>query len=188
MNPGASCGTIVGVQEPSFRADLYQGTAPNYDKFRLGYPEVLLADLLEQAQIGGAARLVDLACGTGQVTFGLHSCFADVWAVDQEEETVTFGRAKARERGAGNITWITRSAEDLEVDAGSVDLVTIGNAFHRLRRRQVAALAYQWLRPGGCLANLWSDAPWTGSAPWQRQPSGPRRPHSAPIWPTGCSG
>lgn len=155
------------MQEPRFRADLYTGTAEYYDEFRLGYPRSLLHGLLRRARIGSGARLLDLACGTGQVAFGLHSRFADVWAVDQEEEAVAFGRAKAAQRGVRNITWVTGRAEDVDLDV-PVDLVTIGNAFHRLRRRQVAAAAYRWLRPGGCLALLWSDPPWAGQAAWQK--------------------
>jgi SAM-dependent methyltransferase len=56
--------------EPEFRADLYRGTAPFYDAFRIPYPQDLLDDLRVRAQVTGAGRLLDLACGTGQIAFG----------------------------------------------------------------------------------------------------------------------
>jgi hypothetical protein len=46
--------------------------------------------------------------------------------------------------------------------------LTVGNAFHRLRRERVAANTFRWLRPDGCLALLWADSPWTGEQAWQK--------------------
>ena len=53
--------------DPEFRADLYRGTARFYDEFRVAYPHHLLDDLRVRARITGAGRLLDLACGTGQI-------------------------------------------------------------------------------------------------------------------------
>jgi SAM-dependent methyltransferase len=153
--------------EPEFRADLYRGTAPFYDAFRIPYPQDLLDDLRVRAQVTGAGRLLDLACGTGQIAFGLGRNFAEVWAVDQEPESIALGRAKALGLGIANIRWIAGRAEDVAAD-GYFELVAIGNAFHRLQRQIVAESAFRWLAPGGHLALLWSDGPWTGPAAWQR--------------------
>jgi SAM-dependent methyltransferase len=62
---------------PRFRSDLYRGTARFYDEFRPAYPDPLFDDLRRRARITGAGRLLDLACGTGQITFGLCSDFAE---------------------------------------------------------------------------------------------------------------
>jgi ubiquinone/menaquinone biosynthesis C-methylase UbiE len=152
---------------PEFRSDLYRGTARFYDEFRVAYPQALLDDLRVRARITGAGRLLDLACGTGQITFGLASDFVEVWAVDQEPEAVELARAKARRHGVDNVRWIVGRAEDVDADV-SFELVAIGNAFHRLQRRAIAASAMRWLVPGGHLALLWSSAPWDGSREWQR--------------------
>ncbi|MCX5051255.1 MULTISPECIES: hypothetical protein [unclassified Streptomyces] len=50
----------------------------------------------------------------------------------------------------------------------AVDVIAIGNAFHRLPRSRVAARAYRWLRPGGRPALVWSQSPRRGELPWQR--------------------
>lgn len=153
--------------EPRFRADLYRGTARFYDAFRVPYPRPLLDDLRVRAQITGAGRLLDLACGTGQVTFGLGRHFVEVWAVDQEPEAIAFAHAKALGLGIRNVRWMAGRAEDVAAD-GYFELVAIGNAFHRLERRMVAESAFRWIAPGGHLALLWSDSPWSGPAAWQR--------------------
>jgi len=153
--------------QPAFRTDLYRGTASFYDRFRLPYPAALIADLCARASVDGAGRLLDVACGPGTVTFALSDHFAEVWAVDQEAETVDFAAARAKDRGVRNVRWIAGRAED--VDPGEVfDLVTIGTAFHRLDRPRVAALAMQWLRAGGYLALLWSDTALNGAVQWQQ--------------------
>jgi ubiquinone/menaquinone biosynthesis C-methylase UbiE len=153
--------------DPEFRADLYRGTARFYDEFRVAYPDRLLDDLRVRARITGTGRLLDLACGTGQITFGLGSSFAEVWAVDQEPEAVAFARTKALTHGVDNVRWIAGRAEDIDADR-YFELVAIGNAFHRLPRRIVAESAMRWLAPGGHLALLWSNSPWDGSLAWQK--------------------
>ena len=152
---------------PAFRTDLYRGTASYYDRFRLPYPRELVDDLCRRAAASGG-RLLDLACGPGTVTFALSDRFDEVWAVDQEPETVAFGARKAAEMGVENVRWITGRAEDVVPDE-TFDLVTIGTAFHRLDRERVAGRAMQWLRPGGHLALLWSATPLGGTEPWQER-------------------
>jgi predicted TPR repeat methyltransferase len=48
-----------------FGTDLYRGSAGYYDRYRLPYPEAMLADLIMRAEVSGRGRLLDLACGTG---------------------------------------------------------------------------------------------------------------------------
>jgi SAM-dependent methyltransferase len=151
-----------------FRRDLYQGTARHYDRFRIPYPQALIDDLLERSGANGLGWLLDLACGTGQISFALHGRFAEVWAADQEPDMTAVVREKAGAAGIGNIRVLTSAAEDLSAPEESFDLVAIGNAFHRLPREAVAAKVFRLLRPGGFLALLWSRGPWDGEAPWQR--------------------
>jgi ubiquinone/menaquinone biosynthesis C-methylase UbiE len=151
---------------PQFRSDLYQGTADYYARYRVPYPAELMEDLVIRAGLSGTGRLLDLACGPGRVTFALADHFADVLAVDQEEESAIYGRARASERGITHIRWQSARAEDLDV-AGTFELVTVGDGFHRLDRRRVAVLATEWLQPGGHIALLWTSMPWQGPAPWQ---------------------
>jgi hypothetical protein len=63
---------------------------------------------------------------------------------------------------------ITSGVEELSIDPASFELITIGNAFHRLRRDQLARRTFEWLGPGGHLALCWSDSPWAGHADWQK--------------------
>ncbi|MFF0000107.1 class I SAM-dependent methyltransferase [Streptomyces avermitilis] len=129
----------------------------------------MIADLAHRAAPSGRGRLLDLACGTGQLAFPLRGWFADVWAVDAEPEMTEMVRAKAIATGAAaRVRAVTAGAEDLHSEPGAFELIVIGNAFHRLRRDPVAQRAFAWLEPGGCLALCWSTGPWTGPRDWQR--------------------
>jgi SAM-dependent methyltransferase len=156
------------VAGPVFRRDLYRGTARDYDRFRVPYPPGLIADLADRAGADGTGKLLDLACGTGQLSFALRARFAAVWAVDQEPEMIAVVREKAAAAGLDQLRALACAAEDLAAPTASFDLVAIGNAFHRLPRETVAARAFRWLRPGRFLALVWGDSPWAGEEPWQR--------------------
>ena len=153
---------------PEFRPDLYRGTAEYYDRYRPRYPDALFADLRARVPISRQGRLLDLACGPGTVAFPLADAFAEVVAVDQEPDFVAFVRAKADRLDLTHVQTLEGRAEDV-VLAPSFELITIGNAFHRLDRPLVAARCVEWLEPGGCVALLWASSQWGDVVrPWQQ--------------------
>jgi SAM-dependent methyltransferase len=151
-----------------FAADLYRGTAAHYDRYRLPYPAALTEDLARGAGVSGRGRLLDLACGTGQLAFLLRRRFRAVWAVDAEPDTTELVRAKAAAAGDAAIRAVTSRAETLRAEPAYFELAVIGNAFHRLDRGRVAGRIAGWLEPGGHLALCWSSSPWAGPHDWQR--------------------
>jgi SAM-dependent methyltransferase len=149
-----------------YRKDLYEGTADYYDRFRPRYPAALVDHLRAHVPLKGTGRLLDLACGTGHLAFALVGDGAEIWAVDQETGSIEFARRKALRLGATHIRWIAAAAEDVALK-GAFDLVTIGNAFHRLDRDVVARRLVPHLRDGGCVALVWGGTPWRGTQAWQ---------------------
>jgi SAM-dependent methyltransferase len=154
--------------ELRFAADLYRGTAGYYDRYRLPYPEVMITELVRRAEVSEYGRLLDLACGTGQLTFPLRRWFCEVWAVDSEPDMVEVVRAKAAAGGAGDVRPVVSRAESLGAEPDYFELAVIGNAFHRLDRDVVAGRILGWLKPGGYLALCWSSGPSAGEEDWQR--------------------
>ncbi len=144
----------------------FAGTAAAYLRHRVPYPVVLLKDLLDRVQ--GRERLLDLACGPGRLALPLAAAFTKVWAVDREPEMVEAGRGEADRLGIANMTWRTGRAEDFDAPPASFDLIVIGEAFHRLDQRVVAARCAGWLKRGGCLAILGGVGILGGQEPWQR--------------------
>jgi SAM-dependent methyltransferase len=151
----------------AFSTGLYAGTADDYDRFRLPYPQVMLDDMLGRIKPSGSGRLLDLACGTGQLTFAIARFFGDVWAVDQEADMVEKVRQKSAATGS-RVRAVVSTAEALIAPDDGFELVIAGNAFHRLQRDVVAGNIMRWLRAGGYAALFWSNAPWSGGSPWQQ--------------------
>ena len=152
----------------NLRADAFAGTARDYLRFRPPYPSALLDDLCRRAGVTGSGRLLDLGCGPGRVALPLARRFRDVVAVDQEPEMIDVGREEAARLAVGNITWVVGRAEDVAEPAGSVELVTMGESFHRLDGPLILGKIRGWLRPGGCVAVLGCRNVWGGTEPWQR--------------------
>jgi ubiquinone/menaquinone biosynthesis C-methylase UbiE len=116
----------------NFQAGAFAGTAEAYFRYRPPYPKALLASLVTQAHLPGSAVLLDLACGPGRVTLDLAASFEHVHAIDLEIEMIEVGRREAARRGVRNVEWRVGRAEEVSIAAESVDLITIGEAFHRL--------------------------------------------------------
>lgn len=152
-----------------FAPGLYRGTAAYYDRYRLPYPDAMITDLVERARPSGRGRLLDLACGTGQLAFPLAPWFSEVWAVDSEPEMIDRLQVKAASFGpdGAKVKGTVGVAEELGTRRGFFELAVIGNAFHRLTRERVARRAYEWLPAGGHLALCWTFMPWEGFSEWQ---------------------
>ena len=96
-----------------FDPNLYRGTAQDYERFRVPYPQAMIDEVLDRAQASGEGRLMDLACGTGQIAFAVASRFAEVWAVDQEPDMIEAVRGKAQAAGTTHVRTIISTAESL---------------------------------------------------------------------------
>ena len=146
----------------------FSGTAAYYARYRPPYPADFLRHLRACARTTGRGALLDLACGPGRVAIPLAPHFVSVLAVDVEAEMIDVGQQKATIRGAANIEWRVARAEDLQLPSGSRELITIGEAFHRLDQPRILQRSVDWLRPGGSLATLAGESVWRGREPWKR--------------------
>ena len=154
------------MAELRYDKDLFKSTAQYYDRFRPPYPAELLDDLRARVPLGATSRLLDLACGTGQIAFALAADVGEVWAVDQEPEMIAFAAAQG---GA-----------DLEV--ANVPAVATAGRDHAARRTLRPGCNRQCVPPTrsrrgceppapyisdhGCVALLWTGTPWLGEG-WQ---------------------
>jgi SAM-dependent methyltransferase len=146
----------------------FAGTARYYASYRPPYPDELLSRLRLAAGTTGNGVLLDLACGPGRIAIPMAPHFRSVLAVDVEPEMIAVGELSATRCGATNIDWRVTRAEQLEFSPASVELVTIGEAFHRLDQSRVLELVRDWLVTGGFLATLGGEPVWSGSEPWKR--------------------
>lgn len=167
MSAIATDGRPTGPHDPGFDPDLFKGTACYYARYRVPYPQDLLDDLLQRARISGDGRLLDLACGPGRAAIALAPHFSEVWAVDQEAEMIAAGRKEASRAQVANLRWLITAAEDVEAPDAYFELISIGEAFHRLNQSLIAQRALSWLKPGGHLATMGCFGVTSGKEAWQ---------------------
>jgi SAM-dependent methyltransferase len=146
----------------------FQGTAPYYARY-VTYPSALFTLLERECALDGHGRLLDLGCGTGQLTIPLAPRFAEAVGVDLEPEMVREAERAARQAGIDTIQWICGAAEALPSSLGSFRLVTIGVAFHWMDRAKVLDLLYEMLDDDGAVAmvqHAGRETSWSGPDPW----------------------
>jgi len=154
--------------KPNYPIDAFAGTADYYSLFRVPYPQILIDNLIEQVKPPQNGILLDIACGPGRLTFPLASYFNKVIAIDIDPGMIAVGKDEAKNNGFNNIEWITGRAEELEIEMNSVDLMTMGDAFHRLDQSLILDLANKWLKPGGHAAIVGMYAIWRGNKDWHK--------------------
>ena len=150
----AGLGTGLAELSAGWQRRVWSRRAANWHR----HPPTGLAGVTS-AVIGAAAvrpgeAVVDLGCGTGQVSIPLALRGAEVLAVDVSPAMTDLLRAEARSRGLTSLTVVTLPAEWLVLPPASVDLVVTSYALHHVRDADKARLvraAYCWLRPGGRL-------------------------------------
>lgn len=152
----------------NFSANAFAGTATYYVRYRVPYPDRLLRDLVARSGASAEGRLLDIACGPARVALALASSFREIWAIDLEPEMIEAGKDEAARRGVKNLRLMIGRAEDLEAPPASFELITIGEAFHRLDQKDVAAKSLQLLKPGRCLASMGCYSILSAREPWQK--------------------
>src|SRR4030095_8624232 len=158
----------VQYLKPDFSPDAFEGTADYYSRYRIPYPKVLFKDLVKHITLSPQSRLLDLASGPGRVAIHLAPFFSIVLANDLDMEMSAVGRRDAEKNQVYNIDWLIGRAEELKIEPGSIDLITIGEAFHRLDQSLILDLAQLWLKPGACIAIIGMYSIWQGNEAWHK--------------------
>ena len=99
-------------------------------------------------------QVVDLGCGTGQISLPLAARGCEVLAVDISPDMIAHLRSQVERRSPGQLDCLALPIEKLTLPPGSVDLVVSSYALHHLRDADKARLIASisgWLRPGGQL-------------------------------------
>lgn len=107
-----------------------------YEKYRLPYARDMVGDLLDLT--GGAAVVADIGAGTGQLARLFAPRCAQVYAVEPDSAMRTVAAGVSKDYP--NIHIINAFAEQTTLPDSSVDLIVIGNAFHRFKADAITEL------------------------------------------------
>jgi len=116
--------------------------------------EKVTAAVVAAARVQPGDRVIDLGCGSGQVSLELAERGAHVLAVDGHQALVSQLNQIAQARSLPGLEVLTRPLDSLSLPVRSTDVIVTSYAMHRLRdtdKQRLVAAAYHWLRPGGTL-------------------------------------
>jgi ubiquinone/menaquinone biosynthesis C-methylase UbiE len=130
---------------------LFDSVAQLYEASRLGYPSGIVEFAVATAAVGAGSEVLEVGCGTGQLTETLACYRFRLTAIDIGPSMV----AAARRRLDGPaLSFQVSSFEDFAAADASFDLIISGTAFHWVDPEVMFRKPARLLRPGGWLALL----------------------------------
>jgi ubiquinone/menaquinone biosynthesis C-methylase UbiE len=122
-----------------------------YERGRPGYPPEAVAEVARVLGIGPGSAVLDLAAGTGKLTRQLLATGATILAV----EPVAAMRVQLTS-ALPQVWMLAGIAETIPLPDGSLDAVTVAQAFHWFDGPRAVAELTRVLRPGGRVGLVWN--------------------------------
>jgi len=139
------------VKEPTER---FSGRVGAYVKYRQGYPDALVPLVEKQAELTTHSVIADVGCGTGLLSEAFLRSGYTVLGVEPNREMRE--SAEQQLRRFSRFTSVAGSAESTGLGSGSVDLVTVGRAFHWFDTERALAEFSRILKPDGWCVIVWN--------------------------------
>ncbi len=133
----------------------FTGKAAIYSKYRPGYPEEYLDYFITYNRLPADATIADVGSGTG--IFSRHLLEKGFRVIAVEPNDDMRGLAKKNLKEYPGFTSQKGSAENTELPAQSVDLVTAAQAFHWFDPLKFKAECSRILKPDANVALVWNS-------------------------------
>jgi len=134
----------------------FGSTVAYYDRYRLDYPQRLLARVRDLAGLKAGDPVLDLGTGTGMLAIGFAQLGMAVTAMDPEPDMLAAAAGRAVAAGV-TVDLAAGGSADLHPGMGPYRLVTMGRSFHWMDRAATLAMLDRIVAPEGGVA-LFHDA------------------------------
>lgn len=145
-----------------------------YQKYRRGYPAPVIDALAAALQLRPDDVVVDLGCGTGQLTLPLARRVRAVIGMDPEPDMLERARDVGREQGSTNVIWLLGADSDIPalgtlLGDARLGAVTVGQALHWMDHDTLFRTLAPLIRSGGGVAVVTNGTPaWLQDTTWSR--------------------
>ena len=145
----------------------FDSTVPFYTRYREPYPASFFREVAGREGLAGNERLIDIGCGPGSLAIGFAPYVKSCVGVDIETEMLAAARVEAARAGV-HLDLIQARIEDLPLDIGLFQAVTIGRALHWFDRDQAIGVlerivdADGWIAICGTRTHSAVSQGWTG--------------------------
>src|SRR5437763_8247998 len=107
---------------------VFNEVAGEYDRHRPAYPDVLIDQACALAGLGPGASVLEVGCGTGQLTRSLLARGLRVTAIEPGEKLMA--RARIELHGAGEVRFVKARLEDASVPCAGYRGAFSASALH----------------------------------------------------------
>ena len=114
--------------EPGRDGEVFNGVAEEYDRHRPAYPDALIDRACELGGLGPGATVLEIGCGTGQLTRSLLARGLRVTAIEPGDRLIA--RARDQLGTIGDLTFVNRRLEDAQLPPAHYSAVFAGSAIH----------------------------------------------------------
>jgi SAM-dependent methyltransferase len=129
---------------------VFDEVAAEYDRRRPAYPDELVDQACQAAGIGSGDHVLEVGCGSGQLTRSLAVRGLHVTALEPGENLIALARRNLA--GAGEVEFVTARFEDALLPREQFQAVFSASAFHWIDPKVSWQKAADVLVPGGTLA------------------------------------
>ena len=129
---------------------VFDEVAAEYDRYRPAYPGELVDQACRAAGIGSGDHVLEVGCGSGQLTGSLAARGLHVTALDPGENLI--GLARRNLAAVGGVEFMTSRFEDALLPTGQYQALFSASAFHWIDPNVGWQKAADVLAPGGTLA------------------------------------
>jgi ubiquinone/menaquinone biosynthesis C-methylase UbiE len=129
---------------------VFDEIAAEYDRHRPAYPDELIDQACRVAGIGSGDHVLEVGCGSGQLTRGLAARGLRVTALDPGTSLIALARRNLE--GAGAVEFVNARFEDAPLPRERFAAVFSASAFHWVDPEVSWQKAADVLVPGGTLA------------------------------------
>jgi ubiquinone/menaquinone biosynthesis C-methylase UbiE len=140
---------------------------PFYARYRLGYPDTLIARIVQIVGLAPGDSVMDMGCGSGLVAIPFAKAGMRVMAIDPEPNMVDAAKDAAREAGV-SLDVRQGSSFDLPTGIGPFRLVTMGRSFHWMDREATLKILDKLILPDGAVVLLHDNHPRTAENRWRK--------------------
>jgi SAM-dependent methyltransferase len=156
---------------PVWSVSFTGAVAEEYARHRRGFPPRVVDALVDALGLPRSASVLDLGCGTGQLTVPLAGRYARVLGADPSADMLRLARQAALAAGVRGIGWLL--AADTDLDAlpllDGLDAVTISQAVHLLDTPRLFGTLATGLSDRGRVAVIANGTPlWLQDSAWSR--------------------
>jgi ubiquinone/menaquinone biosynthesis C-methylase UbiE len=143
---------MVRLPESNARSygKVFDDIAAEYDRRRPTYPDELVDQACLVAGIGSGDHVLEVGCGSGQLTRGLAARGLHVTAIEPGKSLVALARQNLE--GAGEVEFVNAQFEDALLPREHFNAVFSASAFHWIDPEVSWQKAADVLVPGGTLA------------------------------------